>query len=79
MRKIAGISAIFITLIIVPIGLNFKIVRVFTQESTRFRFGHNLKRNTTAAKMINLFIKPVMRHAHITFEGNSNEKEGMND
>ena len=29
--------------------------------------------------MINLFIKPVMRHAHITFEGNSNEKEGMND
>lgn len=28
--------------------------------------------------MINLFIKPVMRHAHITFEGNSNEKEGMN-
>ena len=79
MRKIAGISAIFITLIIVPIGLNFKIVCVFTQESTRFRFGHNLKRNTTAAKMINLFIKPVMRHAHITFEGNSNEKEGMND
>lgn len=79
MRKIAGISAIFITSIIVPIGFNFKIVRVFTQESTRFRFGHNLKRNTTVAKMINLFIKPVMRHAHITFEGNSNEKEGMND
>jgi len=78
MRKIAGISAIFITSIIVPIGFNLKIVRVFTQESTRIRFGHNLKRNTTVAKMINLFIKPVMRHAHITFEGNSNEKEGMN-
>ena len=29
-------------------------------------------------KMINLFVKPIMRHAHITFEGNSNEKEGMN-
>lgn len=79
MREIAGIAAIFITLIIVPIGFNFKIVRIFAQESTRFRFGHNFKRNTTAAKMINLFIKPVMRHAHITFEGNSNEKEGMND
>lgn len=79
MREIAGISAILITLIIVPIGFNLKIVRIFTQEATRFRFGHNLERNTTVAKMINLFIKPVMRHAHITFEGNSNEKEGMND
>ena len=29
--------------------------------------------------MIDLFVKPIMRHAHITFEGSSNEKEGMND
>lgn len=79
MREVAGILAIFITSIIVSIGFNFKVVCIFFQESTPIRFGHNLKRNTTAAKMINLFIKPVMRHAHITFEGNSNEKEGMND
>jgi len=79
MRKVAGISAIFITLIIVSIGFNLKVVRIFFQESTRIRFGHNLKRNATASKMIDLFVKPIMRHAHITFEGNSNEKEGMND
>ena len=79
MREVAGISAIFITSIIVPIGFNFKVVRIFIQESTRIRFGHDFKRNTIVAKMINLFIKSVMRHAHITFEGNSNEKEGMNN
>ncbi len=79
MRKVAGISAIFITFIIVSIGFNFKVIRIFIQESTRIRFGHNLKRNATVTKMIDLFVKPVMRHAHITFEGNSNEKEGMND
>ena len=79
MREVARISAIFITSIIVPIGFNFKVVRIFIQESTRIRFGHDFKRNTTVAKMINLFVKPIMRHAHITFEGNSNEKEGMNN
>ncbi len=79
MRKVAGIPAAFIAPIIVSIGFNFKVVRILIQESTRIRFGHNLKRNATTTKMINLFVKPIMRHAHITFEGNSNEKEGMND
>ena len=79
MRKVTGISAVFITLIIVSIGFNFKVVGILIQESTRIRFGHNLKRNATVTKMIDLFIKPIMRHAHITFEGNTNEKEGMND
>ena len=79
MREVAGISTIFITSVIVSIGFNFKVVRIFAQESTRIRFGHNLKRNAAVTKMIDLFIKPIMRHAHITFEGNTNEKEGMND
>ena len=78
MREVAGISAIFITSIIVSIGFNFKVVRIFIQESTRIRFGHNLKRNAAVTKMIDLFVKHIMRHTHIAFEGNSNEKEGMN-